>query len=301
MWIYIFYSFYTGIHSVLISPSFVSTGLGTSKTLACASNHDDSLATPTYSWLTPQGIEVQGSQLVLNNLQYSDAGSYNCTARSPNSLPVSSLVNLTVLGPPLVRITTSPYREARLYRPLTLHCSVNVSIPGQEIEWTKENSTNRDFILSDSLNSNILTIRNFSVSDVGLYQCSYTSNTYREVKNSVNVVLTSEIYPKFDIISQVGIVNEILIVTCEFLGGTSSDGTLTVSWFKDGIPLRSSRNVSVTNGAVQGGVASLTINSLKMSDEGHYSCLASDGVYEFNETFEVIVNGELLNNNNDNN
>ena len=232
--------------------------------------------------------------MILNDLQYSDAGNYTCTANSPNSLPVSSFISLTVLGPPLLRITTSPYREARLYRSLTLHCSVNVSIPYQQILWSKENSTSTDFLLSPSLNSNILTIRNFSVSDVGVYHCSYTSQTYREVKNSVNIVLTSEIYSKFDITTRVGTVNENLIVTCEFLGGISSNGTSTVSWFKEGNPLRSSRNISVMSGVIQGGVASLTINSLKMSDEGNYSCLATDGVHKFNETFEIIVNGELM-------
>ena len=290
------FHFLLGIHSVTVPASSIEAGLGTTRTLTCSSNHDDALATPTLSWLTPNGTRVQGSTLSLSNLRYADSGEYTCTAGSPHSLSASSNVTLRILGLPHLRLMSLPVGGARLYHPLTLQCTVNVSVDGQELKWSRGDGRSLDFesghvVASPSHTSNRLTIRNFNSTDVGIYNCVYKSNSdlYNDVTSSTNISLTTKLYLKDDATEHTGNLNGSLIINWEFLGGNGNP-LQSVALFKGGVALNSSDNVNFTFDVSD---AYLRIKRLRISDDGEYYLIASDGVNELNKTFKINVISEL--------
>ncbi|XP_056668537.1 hemicentin-2 isoform X2 [Monodelphis domestica] len=273
--------------SILPTASHYVTNEGVPISLPCVSR---GIPTPTITWrketnaLSPRSSHHQvlkEGSLYLPQPSAQDSGTYVCTAT--NALGISSQeIQLSVNTKPRIIMNESLDSDrpvtitALAGKELTLHCEAEGS-PSPLITWTKDSQllspiTDRHSLLP----SGSLKLAETSVEDNGLYTC-IASNPAGTASRSY--VLGVQVPPQIQQGPQLlkVLAGESLDLTCVATG----DPKPQLRWSKDGITLPQKGWV--------GPDGSVHLESVQVSDSGHYHCVASSEAGEDARELELEV------------
>ncbi|XP_060630493.2 hemicentin-1 isoform X1 [Anolis sagrei] len=235
---------------------------------------------PDLSWLknekplslnTNALIVPGGRTLQIPRARLSDAGEYVCIAR--NSAGESRRRSfLTVYVPPSIKDhggTALAVVNVRIGMPVTLECESN-AVPPPVITWYKNGhmitvSSNVGIIADGQM----LHIKAAEVSDTGQYVCKAINIAGRDDKNfhlNVHVPPTIE-GPEQEWINET--ISNPVALTCDATGIPPP----AITWFKNGKPLENSASLEMH---ILSGGSKLQIVRSQYSDNGNYSCIASN-------------------------
>uniref|UniRef100_A0A3Q2GH42 Hemicentin-1 n=1 Tax=Cyprinodon variegatus TaxID=28743 RepID=A0A3Q2GH42_CYPVA len=284
--------------TVLVSPTIlnsdqasdVSGPIGEELTLDCRAN---GIPPPRFSWLKDgeslEGSDTHhitltpsGSTLTVRRLSPEDSGTYTCLAVNPAGQE-SKIYTLVVLVPPSISGETSVPREVQVTQDsmVTLECHAAGNPPPQ-ISWLMNG---RPLLLSPRtrLLSGDAVLRIFRVqqSDSGVYTCVARSQAgLAELSYDVQV----QVPPGVDHVEPVEPVTvvrgSLVTLTCEAHGFPLP----TLTWLKDGQPLSLHRNL-----LLDGQETRLKLADVTRSDEGLYSCVASNQAGSSTKSFNLTV------------
>ncbi|XP_037536631.1 hemicentin-2 [Nematolebias whitei] len=270
--------------------SDVSAPMGEELSLECRAN---GLPTPHISWLK-DGVPLErsdtrhisvtqdGSTLTLMRPGPEDSGTYTCSAVSPAGQE-SKIYTLVVLVPPSISGETTIPREVQVTQDsmVTLECQAAGNPPPQ-ISWLKNGrplllSTRTRLLSGDSL----LRIAPVQLSDSGVYTCVARSQAgLAELSYDVQVQVPPGV-DNVEPVEPVTIVQGSLVtLTCEARGVPPP----TLTWLKDGHPLSLHRNL-----LLDGEETRLQLPDVAPSDEGLYSCVASNQAGSSTKSFNLTV------------
>ena len=264
----------------------VTIGTGRSLTLTCIVSKSDSLLSPiTITWTTPTGMNYASRVLTVENIQYQDGGIYTCTATT-DDVPSDTATNIVyVEGPPSVEIVTS-MREAMRNYPFILTCHTNgTHDPG--FTWY-HNDTRITSHVQHFSNYSVLDISQFAEDNISSYTCIVHDTIHLPVENTIEVVFTKEIYlfNSGDLGNQEVIINSTLVIPCNLIRG---EGELNVTWYNGSTHLMNSDRVQISD-RTEYNPSTLVIKPAALSDEGQYSCTATDETsHVFNHSFHIII------------
>ncbi|XP_074524022.1 hemicentin-1 [Halichoeres trimaculatus] len=227
---------------------------------------------PTIHW-SKDGIKLhnegQGYNILpsgpieITSAELSHAGRYSCTAKNAAG-STHRQVQLTVQELPLIQ-SHPPTLDVILNNPITLPCRATGS-PRPTITWQKEginiHTTGGSFTV---LPSGSLQISKASVTDSGTYICvaqnpAGTALGKTKLRVQVPPVISSETK------TYVAPVDSSVTLQCQADGSPPP----SVSWHKDGQPLRESVRQRVLSSG------SLQISFIQPSDAGRYTCNAAN-------------------------
>ncbi|XP_013862624.1 hemicentin-1 isoform X1 [Austrofundulus limnaeus] len=270
--------------------SDVSGPMGEELNLECRAN---GIPVPRLSWLK-DGVSLEGSDmhrisvtsdgstLTLTRLGPQDSGTYTCLAVNPAGQE-SKIYTLVVLVPPSISGETTTPREVQATQDnvVTLECHTAGSPPPQ-ISWLKNGhplllSSRTRLLSGDSL----LRIAPVQLSDSGVYTCVARSQAgLAELNYDVQV----QVPPGVDNVEPVEPVTvvqgSLVTLTCEARGVPPP----TLTWMKDGQPLSLHRNL-----LLDGEETRLQLPDVAPSDEGLYSCVASNQAGSSTKSFNLTV------------
>nr|XP_015827628.2 hemicentin-1 [Nothobranchius furzeri] len=270
--------------------SDVSAPMGDELTLECRAN---GIPTPRLSWLK-DGVSLEGSDahhisvtpdgstLTLMKLAPEDSGTYMCLAIN-SAGQESKLYSLVVLVPPSISGETTIPREIQVTQDsvVTLECQAAGNPPPQ-ISWLMNGhplllSPRARLLSGDSL----LRIAPVQLSDSGVYTCVARSQAgLAELSYDVQVQVPPGV-DRFEPVEPVTVVQGSLVtLTCEARGVPPP----TLTWMKDGQPLSLHRNL-----LLDGEETRLQLPDVATSDEGLYSCMASNQAGSSTKSFNLTV------------
>ncbi|XP_012721740.2 hemicentin-1 [Fundulus heteroclitus] len=284
--------------TVLVSPTIlnsdqasdVSAPMGEALTLDCRAN---GVPAPRLSWLKDGeplvGSDTHhisstpgGSTLTVRKLSPEDSGTYTCLAVN-NAGQESKIYTLVVLVPPSIAGETTVPREVQVTQDsiVTLECHAAGNPPPQ-ISWLKNG---RPLLLSPRTRllsgDSLLRIAPVQQSDTGVYTCVARSQAgLAELSYDVEV----QVPPGVDHVEPVEPVTvvqgSLVTLTCEAHGFPLP----TLTWMKDGQPLSLHRNL-----LLDGQETRLQLPDVTRSDEGLYSCVASNQAGSSTKSFNLTV------------
>ena len=231
-----------------------------------------------------------GDTLKIQNISYSHAGEYTCTADHPNSEPKSDSIIIIVEGPPTVSVILDPF-EVLLNHTLSITCITNAT-HNPSLIWSKgeEEVVSRDgMLVSVAGNSSTVNINRVREEDATSYSCKLNDSIHNPVSKTIQVNLSTSIYLSRPLPDQSGITNYNFSVACPVMGGTRN---LSVIWYKEATAVVSGVDGMVIRTNTEG-FSELYVSSLNISHEGLYMCKATDNISEFNTSFYVTVYSEL--------
>ncbi|KAK3577298.1 hypothetical protein CHS0354_008391 [Potamilus streckersoni] len=220
------------------------------------------------------------SNLTINSLTTSDAGTYTCRGSDSSGNTLVDTVQLIVTAPLSVRIINGPTVTATQGQSVTLTCEVTGS-GTISVMWIGPTGfqlfTNFKYNVG-AYNSNTrqstLIINSATTSDAGTYKCrsSDSSGTQEDSTQLTFIVpLTVSIDEGDTLYRPVG---NHATITCS----VSGSGTISVVWIGPfGNTLTSNGKYAVTSYNINTGKGAVTILDLSTSDSGSYICRASDG------------------------
>ncbi|XP_061490015.1 hemicentin-1 isoform X5 [Rhineura floridana] len=235
---------------------------------------------PDLSWLkngkpinlnTNALIIPGGRTLQIPRARLSDGGEYVCIAR--NSAGESRRRSfLTVYVPPSIKDhsgTALAVVNVRVGMPVTLECESN-AVPPPVITWYKNGqmitaSSNLETISDGQM----LHITTTEVSDTGQYVCKAINIAGRDDKNfHLNVHVPPSIEgPELQWINET--ISNPVTFTCDATGIPPP----AITWLKNGKPLENSASLEMH---ILSGGSKLQIARSQHSDNGNYSCIASN-------------------------
>ena len=273
----------------MIQTSTPTIGIGTSLELICIISTSLS-DVPEITWTSPSGSMTTGDTLKIQNISYSHAGEYTCTADHPNSEPKSDSIIIIVEGPPSISVILDPF-EVLLNHTLSITCITN-STHNPSLVWSKgeDEVVSRDGVLVFAAgNSSTVNINRVREEDATSYSCQLNDSIHNPVSKTIQVNLSTSIYLSRPLPDRSGIANYNFSIACPITGGTRS---LSVMWYKEATAVVSRADGIVIRTNTEG-FSELYISSLNISHEGLYMCKATDNISEFNTSFFVTVNSEL--------
>ncbi|XP_022244582.1 hemicentin-2-like [Limulus polyphemus] len=217
---------------------------------------------------------LKDDKLIVNEAEEADAGEYSCTV-DPSSLsrPVAIGQHIQVRSP--VRVEKFPETiSVVLQRNLTLECHVH-GYPIPTVFWfignepveevQKNNSRLVLFSNEDGLPGAILFLRNVTFNDRNLYTCvaqnvvnSYEASVFVSIR--ATMIHTNEEVPGQGIILKPP---QPLYLVCN----TTDDLSLSVVWYKDGLPLNGNERIKIFSEN-----NSVIVKMTTESDTGEYTC-----------------------------
>uniref|UniRef100_A0ABM5GDB4 Hemicentin-1 n=1 Tax=Pogona vitticeps TaxID=103695 RepID=A0ABM5GDB4_9SAUR len=222
--------------------------------------------------LNPNALLIPGGRtLQIPRAHLSDGGEYVCIAR--NSAGESRRRSfLTVYVPPSIKDhsgTALAVVNVRVGMPVTLECESN-AVPPPIITWYKNGhmitaSPNVEIIADGQM----LHIKATEVSDTGQYVCKAINIAGRDDKNfhlNIHVPPTIE-GPEQEWINET--ISNPVTFTCDATGIPPP----RITWFKNGKPLENAASLEMH---ILAGGSKLQIARSHYSDNGNYSCIASN-------------------------
>ncbi|XP_037641893.1 carcinoembryonic antigen-related cell adhesion molecule 1 isoform X2 [Sebastes umbrosus] len=203
-------------------------------------------------------FDMNNKTLIINPVQQSDNGDYQCQAFNPVSNMTSSPYTVVVNYGPMKPVIEGP-SMALTGTLATLNCS-SASRPPSHISWYHNGSLVATY--SD------LTIGPLTFNMSGKYTCMAFNNVTG--KNSTAYTMLTVLAPvtmaSIKIVGAKPILNHTFTLTCETAGGVES-----ITWMYGWSPLYAdnTRNFSKDN-------ATLTFDPVMNSDNGNYRCVASN-------------------------
>jgi hypothetical protein len=272
--------------SITRGPQNVSASVGTAATFACVATGNP---TPTIEWLDPSNTAivnssnylVTGEGLTVTSVTRSDEGRFTCEAETRAGVARQHAF-LNVQYPPEVLISevTVIVVEGQA---TSLPCHLEGN-PMTSFSWRRSGEDvlqqqNGRFTLSTS---GTLQISSSAKTDEGSYQCTLTnllgsasSTVQLRVQVPASIQSTS---------SPVAVVTgNPVSLSCE----ASGDPSPSVQWTRNGQPFPSltvSSRVTVTNGN-----QTLTFSDTLKSDEGMYTCAATNSIRSDSDDVELVV------------
>ncbi|XP_068397521.1 hemicentin-1 isoform X4 [Eschrichtius robustus] len=225
-----------------------------------------------------------GRTLRLMQTRMEDAGQYTCVVRNAAGEERKTF-GLSVLVPPhIVGENTFEDVKVKEKQSVALTCEVTGN-PVPEITWQKDGQ----FLKEDDTHhlmsgGRFLQITNAQVSHTGRYTC-LASNTAGDKSRSFSLnVLVS---PTIAGVDSDGIPEDVTVIlnsptslVCE----AYSYPPATITWFKNGTPLESNRNIRILPGG-----RTLQILNAQKDSAGRYSCVATNEAGEMIKHYEVKV------------
>ncbi|XP_061169583.1 hemicentin-1-like [Saccostrea echinata] len=291
--------------SVFVQQSSYSAVIGTNVSLACivsVTTNDPPVLNVYWKKTTPSGsgtIDVSGSSkysgstiespnLIITNLDVHDNGNYSCLATNAAGTSESGVTILTITGSqPAPNIPLGSY-SVLIGDDIQIPCSVTANPPVTSVEWTFRSSSGSTITISQSStkytlasgtsNPN-LTVNSAALTDAGTYTCRATNIvgpgedsatlTITGIIPNVTIPDTSLSIQKRQNITITCVVTEALpketSVLWEFRANQGDSGTIIST---------ASNPTKYQGGTVV--VPSLTILSVAASDQGYYTCIASN-------------------------
>ncbi|KAK3749889.1 hypothetical protein QZH41_008268, partial [Actinostola sp. cb2023] len=257
-----------------------------------------------YSVSGPPLVSNSKASLTITNVVRDDEGFYYCKANNDLGTVESDSAYLTVNYPPKILVNPSPDTKIEKEN-VTLSCKYEGK-PKPTVEWfvndtTKLNPSDPRIQITNTgdvkKGVSSLTIYNLNRTDEGHYKC-VLNNSIKANVASTETQLTVNYPPVVLVPPSLTTTNESItaILTCEVEGKPKP----TVTWLKNGVEVGSSDSrITKTHPWSYGrSVATLTINNANRSDEGVYTCHASNGiganVTSSSSSANLIVNCEYF-------
>ncbi|VDI13303.1 heparan sulfate proteoglycan 2 (perlecan) [Mytilus galloprovincialis] len=270
---------------VIVRQVAIIAPIGSTEQLICYI--DDNSVRPTLIWsrnggLPPGSAQVNGV-LTLKNIQPSFAGSYVCTAITPNGDKETGTTTLTVrpeIETTVPTATVTPDRTTITQGTTgTIRCSVT-GTPQPTITWSKsrEQLTTRHQVVGE-----MLRITNSQVEDRGVYICR-AENTAGLGQGWAIVEVERRAQPKLDIypaISQTIKTGESALFQCRVMSG---DPPPTVTWSRAGGETIVSTIDTMENGVIM-------FKGVTGEEAGGYICTATNEMGSVTATATLIIQG----------
>ncbi|XP_011902754.1 PREDICTED: hemicentin-1 isoform X2 [Cercocebus atys] len=272
------------------SPENISVVEKNSVSLTCEAS---GIPLPSITWLKdgwPVSLSNSvrilsgGRMLRLMQTRMEDAGQYTCVVKNAAG-EERKIFGLSVLVPPhILGENTLEDVKVKEKQSVTLTCEVTGN-PVPEITWHKDGQLLQEDEAHHIMSGGrFLQITNAQVSHTGRYTCLASSPAGDKSRSfSLNVFVSP-------IIAGVGsdgspedvtvILNSPTSLVCE----AYSYPPATITWFKDGTPLESNRNIRILPGG-----RTLQILNAQKDNAGRYSCVATNEAGEMIKHYEVKV------------
>ncbi|XP_041642845.1 uncharacterized protein LOC121509488 [Cheilinus undulatus] len=276
-----------GLEEVFFSPEDQTAREGEGVFFQCVSGESSAPASITWlkdEMLVKRGRQIQGEYgggnqqktsgtLHLFNVTLEDDGIYVCVTHNPslNISKKSRPAKLTVLGVPRrLQVIQGPENiTVAMGTEVSMHCTVH-GFPVPMVHWFKDGSLLTNSLTSFNLQNNgqLLTFRNVTKADEGLYHCE-ASNEKESVRSQTAFLLPAEMDWSFikqptNLTVKRG---ENVTVTCR---PPYSRPTAQVSWFKNNKLYTPSNHVSMLP------TGDLFFHRVQEYDSGSYFCRASN-------------------------
>uniref|UniRef100_H2YT93 Ig-like domain-containing protein n=1 Tax=Ciona savignyi TaxID=51511 RepID=H2YT93_CIOSA len=260
----------------------------------------DAIPAPTIEWLvngvplTPNPralVQSGGRTLLVSNARGEDAAVYSCVATNVAGSS-SRDIRLDVYFTPTIAdsdVTDNLYPDKG--RPFRLSCPIT-GYPRPQIEWYKDgfriastspgSSVAASYELSEG--GQYLTVGAAQLRHTGGYSCRATNEAGEDAKKiNVKVRVPPSINEEGSSPSDVTThVNSPTLLRCSAYGIPSP----TIQWLKDGEPL----DIDNENVMIQFGGRYLRIFNTYLSDEGAYTCIATNPAGETSRNINLHVN-----------
>ncbi|MCP9264251.1 Immunoglobulin I-set domain protein [Dirofilaria immitis] len=176
---------------------------------------------------------------------------------------------------------------------MTIECHVDAK-PTADIVWTKDGiilvESDRIEIRNTPDGACRLRINSFGEADVGTYKCA-ASNAFgvADTKSNLSIQGRSssekEFPPRFNppLMDKYADIDETIRLSCK----VDASPKAAITWYKDGVPLRSNGRVIIEND--DNGDCLLTINHSTESDDGAYRCVAINDIGSSNSACMVSI------------
>ncbi|XP_004688211.1 PREDICTED: hemicentin-1 [Condylura cristata] len=272
------------------TPENISVVEKNSVSLTCEAS---GIPLPTITWLKdgwPVSLSSSvrilsgGRTLRLTQTRREDAGRYTCVVRNAAGEERKSF-GLSVLVPPrIMGENTLEDVKVKEKQSVTLTCEVTGD-PIPKITWHKDGQLlQEDGAHHVMSGGRFLQITNAQVSHTGRYSC-LASNTAGDKSKSFSLnVLVSPTIAGVDSDGSPEDVTVILNNPTSLVCEAYSYPPATITWFKDGAPLESNRNIRILPGG-----RTLQILNAQEDNAGRYSCVATNEAGEMIKHYEVKV------------
>ncbi|XFG08582.1 hypothetical protein AB1E19_012206 [Capra hircus] len=225
-----------------------------------------------------------GRILRLIRTRTEDAGHYTCVVRNAAG-EERKIFRLSVLVPPRI-MGENAFEDVKVKekQSVTLTCEVTGN-PVPEITWHKDGQLLKEDDAHHLMSGGrFLQIVNAQVSHTGRYTC-LASNTAGDKSKSFSLnVLVSPIIAGVDGDGNPEDVTVILNSPTSLVCEAYSYPPATITWFKNGTPLESNRNIRILPGG-----RTLQILNAQEDDAGRYACVATNEAGEMIKHYEVKV------------
>ncbi|XP_078687492.1 hemicentin-1-like isoform X2 [Branchiostoma floridae x Branchiostoma belcheri] len=210
-------------------------------------------------------ISNDGQTLMLENARVKDSGVYRCLVANPAG-NTTKVYNISVHVPPVISIAESLVTVG-VGEVALLTCQAE-GVPHPTITWRKDGVflTNRDSGKYRVLPSGSVQISSASIQDAGLYTCMASNEAGTDQQR---IQLFVHVQPTIGpgATSVTALVNSPALLSCEVTGVPAP----TVTWYHEGAPLDSDElNYQLLPSG------SLRITAVKLSDQGIFTCQASN-------------------------
>ncbi|XP_075038771.1 hemicentin-1 [Mixophyes fleayi] len=256
------------------------------------------IPTPTLNWLK-DGNQINfleahfvsvGSKMKITRAHLTDGGNYTCLASNIEGRAQKNFI-LSIQVPPSIagsgmpnEINVSPDEDIQMV------CKAS-GIPAPLIYWLKDGKhiiNNDHFHINKTSTGEILSILNVQAADMGKYTCVAT-NPAGEDDRVFN--LNIHVPPKIaEIQGKPSVLTAVLDTSVNIECLVIGDPTPQINWLKNGLPLSVSSQIRLlSSGQV------LRISRVQKSDEGAYTCVASNraGVDKKDYNLQVYVSPSI--------
>ncbi|KAK3506808.1 hypothetical protein QTP70_028372 [Hemibagrus guttatus] len=261
---------------------------GSMVAMVCVS---DGTPNPILTWMK-EGVALprdshitmlnHNSTLQLSNIQVAHTGRYTCVARNQAG-EARRHFNLKVLDPPRINGSGFPTEVSIVVNNvLELVCEAE-GIPAPTLTWVKDG---RPLPQTSSLSvlrgGEVLRIASVQVEDTGRYSCLANSPAGDDDKEFL-----VRVHVPPNIAGESGVQDVSVLQNRQVTLECRSDAVPppTLSWLKDGAPLKASPRVRVLSSGRY-----LQINNAELGDTGRYTCMASNVAGETRRHFNLSVN-----------
>ncbi|XP_055041761.2 hemicentin-1 isoform X1 [Misgurnus anguillicaudatus] len=224
----------------------------------------------------------RGQVLKISRAQVSDAGQYTCKVTSVAGT-AEKVYELDVYVPPSITGGSDSPTDTKvvLSKSLTLECKAT-GHPPPSLTWLKDGSpvTARENlrVLEHGRKIEILSAL---PSDAGRYVCMATSVAgEKDIKYDVSVLVPPVVDGASDTTDTTVIINNILELECHATGTP----TPTITWLKDGVPVRQGEGVRIASNGRR-----LVVSRAQLSDTAVFHCVATNDAGEQERQFKVSV------------
>lgn len=245
---------------------------------------------PTVHW-TKNGVKVSDlrgkrysdreGKLRIRNIVASDAGEYRCIADNGVGLEASVGMTLRVVEPEIETVRQETKVTVHEGEDVNLECKSAQDFE-VSIEWHQGNG---ELILNEDqftqMDDNTLRIESVQLSDAGSYVCTGRIGHSVIMQKYFNLVVEADV----NIVSPPQDKQATTGDLVEFICDSTGSPTPATEWFLNGVKIVETSRVDI------GPLGSLTINGVKLSDSGNYTCFVSNSISQQQASASLVVLG----------